>query len=81
MKTTIDIADALLEQARRLAARQGTTVKALVELGLRRVIADRQRDGGFQVRRVTFRGDGLQPGLDDSDWGRLRELAYEGRGT
>jgi Arc/MetJ family transcription regulator len=81
MKTTIDIADPLMEQTKRLAARQGTTVKALVELGLRRVLADKQRDAAFRLRRVTFKGDGLQPGLDEGDWDRLRELAYEGRGT
>ncbi|MBW2245376.1 MAG: DUF2191 domain-containing protein, partial [Deltaproteobacteria bacterium] len=40
MKTTIDIADSILEQARDLAARQGTTLRALVEEGLRGVVED-----------------------------------------
>jgi len=35
MKTTIDIADPLLDEARKLAAREGTTLRALVERGLR----------------------------------------------
>ncbi len=38
MKTTIDIADPLLREARKLANREGTTLRALVEQGLRHVI-------------------------------------------
>jgi len=80
MKTTIDIADPVLEQARRLAARQGTTVKALVEQGLRRVIADSAKDTAFRLRKASFKGEGLQPELEGAAFDRLRELAYEGRG-
>jgi len=80
MKTTIDIADPLLDKARRIAAQEGTTVKALVEAGLRRVIEDRDRRGRFRLRRASFKGRGLQPGARDLTWDRLREMAYEGRG-
>lgn len=79
MKTTIEIADPLLRQAKRIASREGTTVRALVEQGLRRELAERQGGGAFRLRRVTFRGNGLQPGLEfGSD--RINALAYEGRG-
>jgi hypothetical protein len=80
MKTTIDIADPLLNEARKLAAKEGLTVKALVELGLRRVIAEKKRTGAFRLRRASFRGDGLQPGAKNAGWERIRDLAYEGRG-
>jgi len=80
MKTTIDIADALLEEARKLAAREGTTVKALVEQGLRRVVTERRRSTAFRLRKATFKGNGLQSGVDGADWERIRSLAYEGRG-
>jgi hypothetical protein len=80
MKTTIDISDPLLEEARKLAAREGTTVKALVEQGLRRVVSERRRSTAFRLRKATFKGNGLQPGIDSTDWERLRALAYEGRG-
>ena len=52
MKTTIDISDSLLEKARRVAASRGTTVKALVEAGLRQVLADRDF-GRFPGLRVV----------------------------
>lgn len=80
MKTTIEIPDALLGEARRLAAREGITVRALVEQGLRRVLAEKKRAGAFRLRKATFRGQGLQPGVKDASWDHLRELAYEGRG-
>jgi Arc/MetJ family transcription regulator len=80
MKTTIDIADALLDEAKRVAAKEGTTVRALVEQGLRRALAERRRGGRFRLRRASFRGKGLQPGVRELGWERIRELAYEGRG-
>ncbi|MSO77939.1 MAG: DUF2191 domain-containing protein [Alphaproteobacteria bacterium] len=80
MKTTIDIGDALLEAARQLADREGTTVKALVEAGLRRVIDEEARREPFKLRRASFKGKGLQPDAEGLGWERLRALAYEGRG-
>ena len=81
VKTTIELPDALLGEARKVAARDGITVKALVEQGLRRVIADRKRVGAFRLRKATFSGEGLQPGVKDASWERIRELVYEGRGA
>lgn len=81
MKTTIDIADALARRAREAARRRGTTLRALVEDGLRRVLAEGASappSGPF--RMVTFRGRGTQPGIDEGDWESLRGLLYEGRG-
>jgi hypothetical protein len=80
MKTTVEIPDSLLAEARRLAAREGTTVRALIEQGLRQVLAERKRSGGFRVRKATFKGTGLQSGVAGASWERIREMAYEGRG-
>jgi hypothetical protein len=80
MKTTIDIAEPLLEEAKLAAARQRTTLRDLVEQGLRLVLTDCRRAGAFQLRDASFRGEGLQPGVDEGAWDKIRELAYEGRG-
>ena len=80
MKTTVDIPDALLEDAKKLAARQDTTLRELLVEGLRRMVAERRRISTFRLRKASFRGNGLQPGVIDASWERIRELAYEGRG-
>jgi len=80
MKTTIEIPDPVLNEARKLAEREGTTVKALVELGLRRVLAERRSGSAFRLRKATFKGNGLRPELQGASWERIRELAYEGHG-
>jgi len=81
MKTTIDIADALLDQARATASREGTTVRALVEEGLREVLARHQpRRTPFRLRDASFRGKGVQPGVDLADWSTLADMIYRGRG-
>ncbi len=66
----------------KLAAKEGTTVRALFEAGLRTVLAERRKKTApFKLRLVTFRGDGLHAEAGAGDWERLRELVYEGRGT
>lgn len=63
-----------------MAQREGTTLRALVEQGLRQVLAQRRRGAPFRLRDASFAGDGLEPELAGSSWERLRELANEGRG-
>ena len=81
MKTTIQIPDSLFEEARRLAERENTTLKALVEQGLRRTLAERKRRGAFNLRKATFKGKGLQPAVAGANWEQIRDLSYEGRGA
>jgi hypothetical protein len=80
MKTTVEIPDALLDEARKVAARQDTTLRVLIVEGLRRVVVERERTGGFRLRKATFRGKGLRPDLAGATWERVREMAYEERG-
>jgi hypothetical protein len=81
MKTTVEISDALLEQVRKVAAEEETTVRALIEAGLRRLISERARDKAFKLRKASFKGRGLQADLAEGSWEQLRDRAYEGRGS
>lgn len=80
MKTTVDISDHLLKEARKVAQMERSTVKALIEEGLQRIVKERKSRGRFKLRKVTFKGKGLQPGVAGASWDRIRELTYEGRG-
>jgi len=81
MKTTIEISDALLREVRELAAREGVTLRALVERGLHQVVAEAERGAPFKLRRASFKGKGLQEELGGASWERLRDLAYKDRGA
>jgi hypothetical protein len=77
MKTTIEIADALLEEARVIATAEGTSVRALVESGLRwRVAEHRTHYGVFKLKDEGFDGEGIAPELRAASWERIRDLAY-----
>ena len=81
MKITVEISHALLRQVRRLATREGVTLRALVERGLHRMVTEAKRRKPFKLRRASFKGNGLQTDLHTASWDQLRELAYKGRGS
>ena len=55
MKTSLDIADPLFAEAKRIAARDGETLRSLVEQGLRQVLAERSRQARpFKLRESSF---------------------------
>lgn len=81
MKTTVEISDTLLEEVKKVAAQEHTTVRALVEEGLRQVVATRQQRPSFRLRRASFGGQGLKPDVQEGSWQLIRALAYEGRGA
>jgi hypothetical protein len=75
MRTTIRINDQLLAEAKRLAARTGRSLTAVVEDALREVVA-RQGVSGQRapVRLTTVGGRGVLPGVDLDDSAALLEL-------
>jgi hypothetical protein len=81
MKTTVELPDGLLRQAKRIALKERTTVKALIERGLRVVVAEQKRASGFTLRKAAFRGDGLVTGRSLQDWAAIRDLMYAERGA
>lgn len=77
MKTTIEIADGLLTEAKAVARRRNTTLRALVEDGLRRSIESVDAPP-FRMRDTTMRGgNGLTPEFRDASWDRVRDAIYE----
>jgi len=77
VKTTVEIADPLFNQAKALAAKEGLSFRDLVEEGLRSVVETRKRAAvePFRLRDGSFRGGhGLQAGVR---WEDLAALAYE----
>jgi hypothetical protein len=75
MRTTIRIDDALLADARRLAARTGRSLTAVFEDALREVVS-RQEAASRRapVCLTTAGGSGVLPGVDLDDSAALLEL-------
>ena len=78
MKTTVEIPDDLLRQAKEYAARHGVPVREVIETGLRLVL-ERTQPGSkrFRLKTITTKGEGL---ICDGDWSTIRSLIYEGHG-
>lgn len=81
MKTTIEISDSLLAEARSVASREGVTMRELVEQGLQQVLRQRRRPVAFKLRKASFKGKGLSESARKLNWDQLRELSYGGRGS
>jgi hypothetical protein len=81
MKTTVELSDDLMRRAKSVAAKEGTTLRALLEEGLRWALGRRRKPRGFKLRDASVGGKGVQPGVDDTDWTSLRDAIYRGRGA
>ena len=81
MKITVDISDELLEKAKKLAAKRRTTLRAIIEQGIRHTVKDQQRDAKYVLPDRSVDGNGLQPEFQNKVWSDIRDAAYEGRGS
>ena len=81
MKTTLEISDSILKQAKKLAREQQVTLRSLTEEGLKKVIEERSARKPQKVKPITFRGKGLSNEFHGASWERIRDAAYEGRGA
>jgi Tfp pilus assembly pilus retraction ATPase PilT len=81
MKTTVDIPKDLFEEAKRVAAAERTTLRSLLQEGLRWVLAQRRRPRKFRLKDCAVSGKGVQPGIREGAWEQIRDLIYQGRGT
>ena len=81
MKTTVEIAEDLFTRTREVAQREGTTLRALIEEGLRVALARREQKTSYRWPDLSVTGEGLAPEIEEGSWEPLREQIYTGRGT
>jgi hypothetical protein len=80
MRTTINLDDALLAEAKQVAARTGRTLAAVVEDALRESLHRRQRTARQAVELPVFGEGGAQPGVDLDDSAALLDLMEQDDG-
>lgn len=81
MKTTIEIQDDLMKSAKALARKQGTTLRSIIERGIRTTLKEDKESTRFKLADKSVPGNGLQPEFEQASWSDLRDTAYKGRGS
>ena len=79
MKTTVEIADALLARAKRHARRTGKPLRALIEEGLRRVLSSTPGPTSYELPDRSVGEPGAPNPLEALWWQDLRDEIYHGR--
>jgi len=64
------------ERQKRVAKRQGTTLLAIIEQGIRLALEE-LCDQPYQLPDKSMGGGGLQKEFSDKSWGEIREAAYK----
>ena len=80
MKTTIELPDELLERSKAVARRENSTLKALIEEGLRMALRARRRKPAAPFALQPFLGDGLSTEFAGAGWKAMRDEIYRDRG-
>jgi hypothetical protein len=79
MKTTVDLPEALVREAQEVARSEGTTLRTLVEDGLRAALERRRQGSGFHLPDASVDGNGLRPEFRAAGWDDLRAATYGDR--
>jgi hypothetical protein len=78
VKTTIELPDPLLHEAKSYALERGIPLREVFETALVMLLREKAANpGGFRLKTITTKGEGLQI---DGDWSEIRSLIYEGHG-
>jgi hypothetical protein len=81
MKTTVEIADELLNRAKRVARKEDRTLRELVEEGLDMVLLREARKPAGTVKLPTSGGDGLTSEFAGANWEKFRDEIYPAQHT
>ncbi len=78
---TVRLPDDLMRRVKAKAAREGQTLTALIEEGLRRVVSERPPDEprGRVLPPVSSAAGGVMPGIDLDDGAAIQDLDDCGR--
>ena len=76
MKTTLDIHDELLARAKRHAKKTGRPLRAVVEDGLRQVLAASPSQNRYRLPDLSTGHAGAEDPLEVYSWQDLRGLIY-----
>lgn len=80
VRTTIDLSDHLLARVKKLMHKRKTTLRALVEEGLERLLDEERGRVPFKLRDASFKGEqGFAEGLGTQDISRMLRELNEGR--
>jgi predicted DNA-binding ribbon-helix-helix protein len=75
MRTTVRLNEHLLDEAKKMAAKRGQTLTALIEEGLRQILQSSKKSASKpHVKLMTFKGDGLSAGVDLDHTSELLDL-------
>lgn len=81
MKTTVEIPDDLYQRLRVVIAEQHTSLRAVLEDALRRVLDERERRPRGITRDASYGTGGLNPEFAAGGWEAIRDAIHEGRGA
>ena len=77
MKTTVDIADALLDEAKSVARERDVTLRELIECGLRKELRERATPARKDWPDLSYGAGGLRPPFTEDDWAAIRDASSE----
>jgi hypothetical protein len=80
-KTTLELPDGLVAEAKHRAAADRCTLREVVEIALRNYLTAVNQAQDFQLRDVSVDGNGLRPEFRGRSFDNVLEAAYEGRGS
>ncbi len=79
MKTTVELSNALLQEAKRVSKATGLTLRALMEEGLSVALGRHRSQKKFKLRDASVTGKGLRVGMQGLSWQEIRALSYGDR--
>lgn len=78
MKTTVEIADGLLQEAKEVAKESDVTLRELIESGLRKELKDRSAPREkFVWKDLSYGDGGLREPFSWNDWAAIKEVARQ----